>query len=112
MSESMNEELIALLTASTKHNEALCKSLIMQSDLIAELLKRQKTSVPEPSVSSTKNDDSEPGEKKLTREDFWRNMPRAQTGLHTRKCDPDALHAQLDDARELIKFYRAKLASE
>lgn len=109
----MNEELIALLTASIKHNEALCKSLIMQSDLIAELLKRQKSSVPEPSVSPTKNDDSEgAGEKKLTREDFWRNMPRPQTGLHARKCDPDALQAQLDDARELIKFYRAKVASQ
>lgn len=91
MSESINEELVALFTASIKQNEALRKNIATQSDLITELLKRlspshetQKKSVPEPSVPTIKIDDPEPCDRKLTREDFWRNMPLQKTGLHAR----------------------------
>lgn len=130
MSESINEELIALFTTSIKHNEAMRHDIAMQTELITELMKRlfsscgkqQKESALEPSVPTTKNDDPEPCERKLTREDFWRNMPCQKTGLHARtspldethpkNCDSDALKEQLNDARELIKFYRAKMAQK
>lgn len=138
MPETINEELIALFTTSAKQNEALCKSLAVQSDLIADLLKRLSEScgkqsfnankdavesAPETSVPNTKSNDA--CDRKLTREDWEKSEKgRAEkknddggagkdTGIPLKKTPtPDAsrllLEEQLDNARELIKFYREK----